>query len=204
MKRILIVTIALMMLCSCAGTTDKDPVSQSQNDTTTASYTRSEEVVSVESSEATSAESDETTSVESSEATTAESTENAIKMPDRSFIGVWSTDEFKANQILIWEITEDSVKFNAGVSGLFGFDAFGVILNGEIAFGDGISPYYSGPDGVKGRLEFSDSGITVIYDDFGSVPDAEYYPNRYTFTIKDENSDDIIEQYKSSMQDLPA
>lgn len=186
MKRILIafITIALILLYSCTGTPKEGLVLHTQKENiTTASYIQSDEAVSVNSSEITSVNS----------------AEDVFKMPDQSFIGVWSTDELKTDQILIWEITEVSVKFNTGVSGLFGFDATAMVLDGEIVFGDGISPSYSGPEGLKGKLEFSENGVTVIYDDFGSIEDSEYYPSRYTFTIKDENSDAIVSQYKSTI-----
>lgn len=178
MKKILIgiVTIALILLYSCMSRPEEGLVSDSQKENiTTESYVKSDEAVSVNSSE------------------------DVIKMPDQSFIGVWSTDEFKTDQILIWEITEVSVKFNTGVSGLFGFDATAMVSDGEIVFGDGVSPGYSGPDGVKGKLEFSENSVTVIYDDFGSIEDSEYYPNMYTFTLKDENSDAIVSQYKATV-----
>ena len=121
-----------------------------------------------------------------------------FSMPDQSFVGVWSTDEAKSNQIVIWEITEYSVKFNTGVQGLFGMDATGVISGGEIIFGDGISPGYSGPDGVKGKLKFIDGSVTVIYEDFGSLQDSEYYDKIYTFALRDENSDEIVSMYKAN------
>ncbi len=202
MKKILIVAIALMMFCSCADTTKKVPVSDStKEDITTASYVHSDEAISVDSSEITSAESSETVPVGPSEITSANTVEDIIKMPDQSFIGVWSTDEFKTDQILIYEITAVSVKFNTGVSGLFGFDATAMLSDDEIIFGDGVSPGYGGPDGLKGRLEFSENSITVIYDDLGSIEYSEYYPNRYTFTVKDENSDAIVSQYKEHIPD---
>ena len=164
-----IIIISLILLCSCTGTPKKVTVTQSQNDNI---ITKSYD------------------SVQSSKDT--ESTY-------QNFIGVWSTDELKTNQILIYEITEVTVKFNTGVNGLFGFDATGMLLDGEFVFGDGISPGYSGPDGVKGKLKFSNNSITVIYDDFGSLDDSDFYPMEYTFTIKEENSDEIISQYKSSI-----
>lgn len=173
MKKILIgiLLVTFTMLYSCARTTVKSNSGDSQKvDITTSSYAVSDD-----------------------------SSGDVPGIADKSFIGVWSTDELMTNQILIYEITENSLRFNSGVNSLFGFDATAVILDGEIVFGDGISPDYSGPDGVKGKLEFSDNSITVTYTDFGSLEYSEYYPNTYTFTIKDKNSDIIISQYKASL-----
>lgn len=127
-----------------------------------------------------------------------EGTDDGNVNPYEKYIGVWSTDEDKTNQILIWEITEATVKFNGGVSGFFGFDATAMSLDGEFVFGDGISPAYSGPDGVKGRLSFSDDCITVIYESFGTLENPEFYPTEYKFTIREANSEEIISQYKAS------
>ena len=173
MKKILIgiLLIALTTLYSCASTT---VVVDSQKDNiTTSPYSKSDEV-------------------------TTPGTDKVPGIVDERFIGVWSTDELKTNQILIFDITMDYLKFNSGINGYFGFDATAIILDGEIVFGDGVSPYYSGPDGVKGKLKFSDNSITVIYTDFGSLEYSEFYPNEYTFTIRDENSDEIVNQYKSN------
>ena len=174
MKRILIgiLLIALTALYSCASTTVV--VDPQKDGITTSPYSKSDEM-------------------------TIPGTDKVPGIVDERFIGVWSTDELKTNQILIFDITEDSLKFNSGINSFFGFDATAIIADGEIVFGDGISPEYSGPDGVKGKLKFSNNSITVIYTDFGSLEYSEYYPNEYTFTIKDENSDEIVNQYKANL-----
>ena len=211
MKKILvgIAAISLVLLCSCSCDGEKASVSDSQKENITASSTvKTEAAVSADlTEEATDApevtlitteKPEEITDVVSPETTSESPVENTPQKPDQKFIGVWSTDEYKTDQILIYDLTEVSVKFNTGISGLFGFDATAMLMKGEFVFGDGISPGYSGPDGVRGKLRFSENSITVIYDDFGSIEYAEGYPNEYTFTIKDENSDAIVSQYKEA------
>lgn len=188
-KKILAVTtaIALMMLYSCAGKTDDDSASGlTEENITVTSAVKTEGTASVSENKP-------------ADATSGSNTEDIFQIPGQGFIGVWSTDESNTDQILIYEITPASVKFNTGINGLFGFDATAMFLDNAYVFGDGISPGYSGPDGLKGKLEFSESSITVTYEDFGSIEGFEYYPDKYTFTIKDENSDSIVSQYIEAM-----
>lgn len=123
--------------------------------------------------------------------------QTATVIPDESYIGVWSTDENRTDEILIYEITSDAVKFNTGVFKSFGFTAAAIIKDGELAFGDGISPDYSGPKGLMGRLRFGENSVTVIYDSFGTFEYLEDGPNEYVFTIKAADSDRIVEEFKA-------
>ena len=183
MKKILIgiITIALLSLCACSDSTDEGTASDSQKETVTTSA---------------SADSDDAKPIGTGETTTTSADEEVSANPEQKFIGVWSTDELKTNQLLIYDISPAFVKFNGGVNGLFGFDATAMALGDEFIFGDGVSPGYSGPDGIEGRIIFSDSSITVVYDSFGSLEGAENYSDRYTFTIREENSDELISEYK--------
>ncbi len=191
MKKILIgiLSVTIMMLYSCTGEANNGLASDSEKENiTTSSYLENVETTSVSSIELTDVVPDD-------------STEDGSVIPDQSFIGVWSTDELKTNQILIYEITGASLRINTGVSGLFGIDVTAMLLNGEFVFGDGISPGYSGPEGIKGRVKFYKNSIIVTYDSFGFLEDSEYYSDSYTFTLKDENSEEIISQYKATLPD---
>lgn len=117
--------------------------------------------------------------------------QSASKMPDQSFLGVWYTDEYKTDDILIYEITANSVKFNTGAFKLFGFDATATETDGKLLFGYDNSIY----GGLKGRLEFEENCVTVIYDDFGNFEDYNSINNVYKFTIKDSNSDYLVKQH---------
>ena len=188
MKKVLIwiTIIVLILLCSCDNKSEHGDASQSPNDN---ADIRSDATASANSSETSPMTLSETTSITSID---------IVEMPDQSFIGVWATDESKTDEILIYEITENSVKFNTGVYRYFGFTATGILSDGEIVFGDGISSDYHGPYGIKGRLLFSENSITVIYDDFGDIDYPENWPNSYTFTVKDENSNAIVNQFISN------
>ena len=127
-------------------------------------------------------------------------TETEFSMPEQSYIGVWQMDTeiVPANSIYIYEITADTVKFGTGVRDWhFGFEGTAVVRDGALMFGDGISPDYMGPSKVKGRLEFSDNHITVIYDSFGDIEANQQEPNNYQFTVKHEESADILERMKN-------
>ena len=119
-------------------------------------------------------------------------------MPDQSYVGVWYTDENRTDEILIYEITDNSVKFNSGIYRLFGFTATAIESDGEIVFGDGVSPDYSGPDMIRGRLRFENDSVTVIYDNFGNFDYLDSWSNIYQFANKDDNSDNLVEQFKEA------
>lgn len=189
MKKILtgIIAVTLMMLCSC---TDK-PEDRPEPDQQIEKITTAEPVVHGGAAPV--------IPVITTEGAVEGTTEDSFWIPDQRFIGVWSTDVLKTNQILIYEITEGYVKVNTGVSGLFGVDVTAMLLDGEYVFGDGISPGYDGPEGIRGRIKFTDDSITVTYDSFGTLADSEYYSDRYTFTFRDENSDAIVSEYKATL-----
>ena len=194
MKRILtgIIAVTLMMLCSCTDKPENGPVPDQQIEITTAEPAGNGGAVPGSTAKV-------ITEGTAAGTTTAGTAENGFWIPNEGSIGVWSTDVLKTNQILIYEITEGYVKVNTGVSGLFGVDVTAMLLDGEYVFGDGVSPGYDGPEGIKGRIKFSQDSITVTYDSFGSLEDSEYYSDRYTFTIKDENSYAIVSEYKATL-----
>ncbi|MBE6708783.1 MAG: hypothetical protein E7578_06030 [Ruminococcaceae bacterium] len=186
-------TVILISLSSCAGKSDIDLKEQTSGMRTT----DTENPTTITESPADLTE--DTTTAETTEASETVSDEvpsDAFEMPDQSFIGLWATDEYSTNEILIYEITSEGVKFNTGIHREFGFNATAVVVDGGLAFGDGISPGYSGPVGIRGRLVFGDTSITVIYDDFGAFNPAGGV-DTYVFTIKDEDSERYVENYKA-------
>ncbi|MCI8332604.1 MAG: hypothetical protein HFE78_07245 [Clostridiales bacterium] len=139
---------------------------------------------------------------ESEPETTAPS-EPTFVMPEQSYIGVWSTEGVAGhtNSIYIYEITTDTIQFATGVRDRhFGFQGTAIVRDGELVFGDGISPVYSGPSMLKGRLTLEDNQVTVIYDSFGDIEANQTEPDTYHFTMRYEDSAALIEQYKN-MQD---
>ncbi|MCI8590519.1 MAG: hypothetical protein HFE77_07420 [Clostridiales bacterium] len=135
-----------------------------------------------------------------SESETIVTTEPDFVMPEQSYIGIWYTksEGVPGNPIFIYEITEDTVRFDTGIRDRhFGLQGTAIVRDGALVFGDGISPDYSGPSQLKGRLEFADNHVTVIYESFGDIEANQMEPNTYDFTVKNEDSDVLLARFKN-------
>ena len=118
-------------------------------------------------------------------------------IPDQSYVGYWASQS-TSNDIYIYEITSEYIEFNMTIYRSEGFEAVAIMKDGEIVFGDGISPYYHGPDGTKGRLMFAEGSVTFIFDEFGDVQNyVKSWGNVYTFTEKTKISDVVMEMFYS-------
>ncbi|MCI8331310.1 MAG: hypothetical protein HFE78_00565 [Clostridiales bacterium] len=124
------------------------------------------------------------------ETTSTNSSQPDSFIPDQSYVGEWYTDENPPDDLTIYEISSEFIKFETGLYRLFGFEAIAIQEDGEWKFGDGISPDYEGPSMLKGRLQFDENSVTVIYDDFGDFAQNNIQPNIYRFTIKNNDAKD--------------
>ena len=131
------------------------------------------------------------------ETTPPHSSEPNSVMPDQSYVGVY-VDKYYEDKLFIYEITPDSVHFSMNIFRTVGFEAAAIGKEGQLVFGDGISPDYRGPSGITGRLEFDTDGVTLIFEDFGTAYEYIHgWGTTYRFVIKADEYDDQIEDYKS-------
>ena len=107
---------------------------------------------------------------------------------NHEYIGVWKTSSGMDETIVYEYVEGEKIVFHSGIYRTFGFYATAVWDGESYSFGDGISPGYSGPSGLKGKIDVFESEITVTYDDFGVmssvVPGSEGW-DYYVFTTKE-------------------
>lgn len=133
---------------------------------------------------------------------TADITQPVSVMPDQSYIGTWTLDNKEAG-IVIYEITTDSIQFVVIIYNIIDgmsltIVATAIASDGEIVFGDGISPDYRGPSMLKGRLEFEDNSVALVYDNSGAVPEyVQARENDCKFTVKKDLTAMSIADYKA-------
>ncbi len=121
---------------------------------------------------------------------------SAQTIPDSSYIGLWYDDEAKTNELIIYDITDDSVGISTGIYRMFGFSARAVMKDGVLCFGDGVSDYYEGPDGVLGHLTIGDGTVTVTYDSFGALDESGSLDGEfaeYIFTMREDGAEYVRE-----------
>ena len=110
--------------------------------------------------------------------------------PDDSFVGVWGDDPLFTDSIFIKQIEDGSVVFHTGIFRMYGFDATAVLKDGRYEFGEGISPgKWTGPEGVRGNIEFKEGKIVVNYDSHGVFEDYGSLMHQYLFYVKQETDD---------------
>ena len=113
-------------------------------------------------------------------------TEDKLVMPDESYAGTWTLySTYNYDYVKIDEITADSIKYRGYINKYYTFSGTAVLKDGEWVFGDGISTDYMGPDGITGRLQFTDDSVSIIYD--SAVKYDDYYVrkpgHKDTFTL---------------------
>jgi len=126
--------------------------------------------------------------------------EEAITMPDESYLGIWIPDENypdNADELTIWEITEDTIMFSLSLYRIGEVSGQAKIQDNKIIFTDG---YVNGVHGsiVIGTLTFNNQTIKLVIEqsNFEDISEGEYM-----FTFKRSVSDgwhDLIGKYYSS------
>jgi len=101
---------------------------------------------------------------------------NQPVIPDESYVGNWND---LLDGIDIWEITEDTIKFSSGQFRLFGFDGMATLTDGKWIFVED-NDYVTDEDKIRGRLEFTDTSVSVIYDTDGRY---DYIKSGHTNTF---------------------
>lgn len=115
-----------------------------------------------------------------------------------NYIGLWS-DEKKINYIVVYRVDHDGIMFHTGVFRTFGFHCLAIKEKGSFEFGDGISPIYWGPKGLRGSIMFTDNSVIVRYDSFGEMGDIEKnWGNQFEFSVKESDS---VEKYALMFDD---
>lgn len=114
-----------------------------------------------------------------------ENTEASISItPNESYVGAWHTDKYKLDDLMIYEISNNTIVFEMGIFRITSLYAASNIENGKVRFGENISLNYSGPT-LNGTLEFYDGSVSVTINE----SESEYMKagTIYNFTVKDEN-----------------
>lgn len=100
-------------------------------------------------------------------------------MPNENHIGSWSAE---GNNVVIREVTAETVKFSAGLLRLFGFEGTATLVDGVWKFTEDTA-YYSEEDKIKGRLEFTEDTVTIVYESDGRF-DYLYGERSESFTVR--------------------
>ena len=95
-------------------------------------------------------------------------------MPTEYHKGIW-TDGY--DDIIISKVTDDTITFKAGIFRMFGFNGIATLKDGVWEFIEDNS-YDTDEDKIKGRLEFTQTSVKVIYDTCGRFSD--YVKDGYT------------------------
>lgn len=79
-------------------------------------------------------------------------------MPAQSYLGTWYTDEEKLDDLVIWEITNETLKFSISIFRTVSFEATAKIEQDQIVWNDtdGI--------GTNGLIDFQGNSIEVIVE----------------------------------------
>jgi len=106
---------------------------------------------------------------------------NSKKAPsafsNQKYLGIWYTDEYKLDDLIVKDIAGDMIWFSFGLYRISSFDAVARVEDGEISF-------FVDDLAMSGTLEFRKSSIviTIVESEFGLVPAGR----AFEFTVREE------------------